>query len=237
MALLLGISGQAGVGKTTAANVFVDSFNFVELSFADPIKRAARNWWGFTDTQLWGASEERNKPDERYPLKTIVVKGRSVGATTMTPALQPRFLTPRHSLQQIGDLVRKIDPEVWLRLGLNIANKILDNPGSTTYTKEHGVGLGFLGQQVVNGVVFADVRYINEINKTKEAGGTLIRIKRPTASLEGAYAAHASESGQLDIPDDLFDFVIDNDGTLEEFMQNIKDVAQELGFSSQLDLF
>lgn len=63
---LIAISGNAGAGKDTAADILVDDYEYVRISLADPIKRFGKRIFGFSDKQLWGPSEFRNTPDGRY---------------------------------------------------------------------------------------------------------------------------------------------------------------------------
>lgn len=210
MAVLLGISGQAAVGKTTAANIFVDNFSFKEISFADPIKRAAKKWWDFSDQQLWGESKYRNMPDERYYIES-----------------SDSFLTTRSPLQEIGDGARRADPDVWLRLALKTAKELIDNPTSLSYDKKRGLYRQD-GSETINGVVFGDCRYLNEIEHVKASEGVLIRIKRPNVALSGSAGQHSSETEQLNISDKEFDFIIDNDGTLEEFKEKVSQIAKQI---------
>jgi hypothetical protein len=56
----------AGAGKDEAAKALVEN-GFVSVAFADEMKRFCQRVYGFTDAQCWGASEERTRPDKRYP--------------------------------------------------------------------------------------------------------------------------------------------------------------------------
>ena len=65
--MIIGLAGNAGAGKDLGAERLTKEHGFVRVAFADPIKRYAQDIYAFTDEQLWGPSEMRNKPDERYP--------------------------------------------------------------------------------------------------------------------------------------------------------------------------
>jgi len=65
--MILGISGFAGSGKSTMADILSRNFHFIGVSLADPLKRMAREAFDFSEEQLWGPSEKRNEPDKRYP--------------------------------------------------------------------------------------------------------------------------------------------------------------------------
>lgn len=60
------VCGAAGSGKDTFANLFAKYTNAVCISQADPMKRLAKQIFRFSDHQLWGPSEARNAPDERF---------------------------------------------------------------------------------------------------------------------------------------------------------------------------
>lgn len=63
---IVGVSGQAGAGKDTVADYLIDSFGFVRISLADPMKRFGRVVFGFSEKQLWGSSHWRNGVDHRF---------------------------------------------------------------------------------------------------------------------------------------------------------------------------
>lgn len=68
-------------------------------------------------------------------------------------------------------------------------------------------------------VTISDVRFENEVRCIRELGGFLIKIKsNRTNNLDD----HASEK---DLPDDLFDFVIENNSNLETYQKNVFDLA------------
>jgi len=56
------LAGKAGSGKDTVASILQKEFNGVVIAQADPLKRFAMQLFGFTEEQLWGPSEMRNKP-------------------------------------------------------------------------------------------------------------------------------------------------------------------------------
>jgi dephospho-CoA kinase len=64
---IIGIAGHVGAGKDAAASVLVREFGYVRVGLADPLKQICKEVFRFTSEQLWGSSEARNAPDERYP--------------------------------------------------------------------------------------------------------------------------------------------------------------------------
>ncbi len=57
--MIIGICGNAGVGKDTTADFLVKTNGFVKVSLADPMKRICQAVYGFSNEQLWGPSEKR----------------------------------------------------------------------------------------------------------------------------------------------------------------------------------
>lgn len=75
--------------------------------------------------------------------------------------------------------------------------------------------------------VLSDVRYDNEAQAIRSAGGLVIRIVRPdNVGLTGEAALHSSERG---VSDDLVDIEIVNDGTIGELKHEALKVLTLLG--------
>ena len=88
--MILGITGYAGAGKTTVANIFCEQAPFYKLSFANKLRDIAQQVYphmSFFD----------NNAKEIVDLQT--------------------GCTPRQILQMLGtDVFRKIDSDTWVRL-------------------------------------------------------------------------------------------------------------------------
>ena len=225
--MIIGICGPAGSGKDTAGEYLVKNHGFVRVALADPLKRICKEVFNFSDEQLWGPSEMRNKPDERYPRPDFVTVGPAFSGPGGLPMhrILPNppgpWLTPRHALQQLGtEWGRNCYENVWVDYALRIARELLvpidDFPGDiASYDPKQGIEHKYLRGNRAKGVVITDVRFRNEVEAIKKAGGYVLRIERPGAGLTGAAGAHASESEMREIPDDIFDARIDNNGTLK----------------------
>lgn len=111
-------------------------------------------------------------------------------------ALQ-RSITPRKMLQEWGTEVGRnaFHPDIWL---LSVQRKIQQNPQKK--------------------FVITDCRFENEAETLKALGARLIGIRRPMLDCDLG-AIHASEAG---LPLELLDAVINNDGSLQEFIFKIK---------------
>lgn len=104
MSRLIALAGRAGSGKNTVARLL----GAREISFAEPLKRICQEVFAFSDAQMFGPSEERNRPDPRYP--------RADG----------QCLTPRYALQTLGtEWGRNCFDGVWADLGVRRALEAL----------------------------------------------------------------------------------------------------------------
>lgn len=65
--MIIGLSGQAGSGKSYLARKLYERYGYISISLSDPLKRICRYIFRFTHQQLWGDSKYRNEPDLRYP--------------------------------------------------------------------------------------------------------------------------------------------------------------------------
>lgn len=104
----------------------------------------------------------------------------------------------RRFLQRLGtEGIRSRDPEFWVRTAM--ARSALSE----------------------SAVVFTDVRFANEADAIRAAGGTIIYVMRPSAAdLDGDQGDHASEC--IDFPVDL---VLVNDGDLDQLEQRLTQIV------------
>lgn len=267
MKLIIGITGlhqdaeknrqTTGAGKDAAAARLIEKHSFVRIGIADHLKRICKAVFDFSDEQLWGPSEERNKPDFRYP------RGGALGAhnkerlAVYRQALERllaysaeqvpdhaakvkelqryvtewealAYLTPRHALQQLGtEWGRNCFDQVWIEDALRTAQQLLQD-SYLAYTEKEGliqrVQQYSQGEfeaveswpETLGGVVFSDVRFHNEFDAIKRAGGKIVRVKRFSwVPFDGrSNATHQSEMEVLDYSDDKFDYILDNSGDL-----------------------
>ena len=234
--MLIGVTGQcvdsfgrkriAGAGKDVVAKRLMDYHKFVSIAWADPLKRFCKEVYDFSDEQLWGESDLRILPDKRYP--------RPNGG----------FLTPRFALQSIGtEWGRNCYLNTWVDYGIRVAKTLLEDNYMVYSSK-----LGLVGRweqtcqgefetiedfpNPIGGVVFSDVRFDNELKAIKEAGGKVVRIKRQLSIAYDEKAMnllHGSETELVNQPDDIFDYIIENSGTLEDLMYKIDEMFCAFG--------
>lgn len=163
---LVGFTGIKGSGKDTAAQVLT-SYGFCHSNFADSVREVVircfnLSYWELTDRTL------KEKPLDRWPFKS-----------------------PRQLMQEVGDTMRAIDPEVWIRSWVKRYEQAIE------YQKN---------------VVCSDVRYPNEAFEIKKRGGVIIGVFNPRIVQTDFHISEVSVE-QIDI-----DFELVNDfETASEF--------------------
>ena len=236
--MIIGLSGFAGSGKDTVADALVEERNFVKVSMADGLKRMCRDTYDFSDEQLWGASEQRSKPDKRYPREDHI----------MEVGLQPDpvcvvcgaklsekkqcYLTPRYALQQLGtEWGRNCYPGTWVEYTLRVVKSLLGSfpGGDVMHCPAYDPRRGVSDRNTVpgyTGAVIPDCRFLNEFRAIERVGGKLVRIKR--AGFDEPAWNHPSETEQLQYKDEDFSFVLHNTGSLSDLRSSAFDLPDDL---------
>lgn len=196
---LVGIIGKKRVGKDTFAAVLVEEFGFARVAFADPLKAMALTIdppIPFTGTR--GLSEKVDDYGWEYVKDT--------------------YSDARIFLQRLGDGVRQFDPEFWVRAGMaEAAAKRTERPD---FHDELGRGEGHW--LPASPVVITDVRYPNEADAIRDAGGILVRIVRPGVD-DGD--THASETALGDYDADV---IVENDAEVTDLRGFARDVMEDI---------
>lgn len=100
----IGLIGKIGSGKDTAAQVLINTFGYVPVAFASPLKEMV--------IEADPVVHYRTKLDGVCPvhLSDLLDDGRSF------EECKREYHEVRRSLQRIGQGARKIDPDYWVRL-------------------------------------------------------------------------------------------------------------------------
>lgn len=98
--MIIGIGGRARSGKTSVGDYLCKCYGFKNIGFADSLKEACRQIFGFSDEQLYGSLKEVVDPYWK--------------------------LTPRHILQCVGtECMRNVfDKDIWIKA---VEKKILES--------------------------------------------------------------------------------------------------------------
>jgi hypothetical protein len=191
MAGNIGVIGRARTGKDTAGKWLVDNRGYERVAFADPLRECALA----LDPIVGTDDDDLAAPGERL--------SEAVGFWGWERA-KDRIPEVRRTLQRIGQGVRAIDEDFWLRTALK----------KVTAANEGG-----------SPVVITDVRYPNEAESLKRAGFHLLYVERPGVP----HLDHESEGA---LTSDDADYTIVNYGiqrsdfydALKVFMKRVDDI-------------
>lgn len=64
--VLVGFMGTKGSGKSAASSYLVNKYNYVEKSFAEPLKKACQELFLLNDDQVFGTQLQKETPDPRW---------------------------------------------------------------------------------------------------------------------------------------------------------------------------
>lgn len=204
--MLIGVIGFIGSGKGTVGDYLISDYQFQGDSFAAPLKDAVSIIFGWDREMLEGQTSEsrviREQPDEYWS------------------EVLDREMTPRLALQLFGtECIRNVfHPNVW----------------SAALIKRY--------KAWDRDVVATDCRFKNEIAAIRNIGGKIIRVKRgPEPDWYDHYInliksynvqeidrlrkirrlPHVSETDWIGTK---FDYVIDNNGTLDDLYRKIDEM-------------
>lgn len=217
--MIVGFCGFIGSGKDTAADYLINYHGFRRDSFANSLKDAVANVFGWDRILLEGKTKEAREWREKID-------------PWWANRLNKPNLTPRWVLQYWGTEVCRqgFHDDIWIA---SLENRLLK-------TKDD--------------IVISDVRFPNEIAAIKKAGGKVIRIVRGKdpdwyndaklanagehvigSAIAGARMRnrkiHSSEWAWIG---NGIDFEIDNNGTIDNLFNQIKNQVLNLPVSTEV---
>ena len=205
--MIVGLVGLIGSGKGTVGDMLIEQ-GFVQASFATPLKDAAASVFNWDREMLEGIT-----PESRA--------WREVTDTWWEERLNIPNFSPRLALQLLGTEVFRnhFHQDTWI---LSMEARLRD---------------------AKHDVVITDARFPNEINMIRRQGGVVVRVKRgddpewfglaetnPDSMPQVYPEVHASEYSWCSITPN---YLITNDGTLEELKQTVTDLLEDLHVANQ----
>jgi len=198
---------------------------------------AERKYWAFMARSGYVQNRQQNWP---------YLPERLGNATIFVPEGDPEFwLSPREALQRYCELMNQMYLRSWSRKGVEIHRKLAEVHQQDreevffrySYSKMRGLVENDLKDgsnwRLFDGTFFscfADFRHRHEIAEANDAESedlvpVLIRVRRPSVP-EPPYQ-HRSETEQAGIPDEAFDYVIHNNGTLDDLYSGVDKILNE----------
>ena len=212
--MIISISGKKQSGKDTVGKIIQKLHPEFEIKkFADKLKDIVCLLIECTREQLEQEDFKNRELGEEWDKIEKVFVGSSNASFPNAPMFFNKTvkMTPRLMLQLLGTEAGReiIHPDIWV------------NSLFSDYRKKDiwfdPIVVGTSGIRKSNWII-TDTRFPNEADRVKKEGGILIRINR-----EGLqYDNHTSETA-LDNYEG-FDYVVDNNGSLEDLETKIKNI-------------
>ena len=205
--MIVGLIGLIGSGKGTVGDMLIEE-GFQHESFATSLKDAAASIFCWDREMLEGKTDESR------------AKREAVDPWWQERLNIPEF-TPRLALQLLGtDVLRNyFHQDIWI---LSLEKRL---------------------ENIKGNVVVTDARFPNEVSMIRRQGGKVVRVKRgedpdwfelaihnPDAMQHAYPGIHASEYMWASVTPD---YMILNDGSIDDLKFTVKDLLQDLLVSSQ----
>lgn len=203
--MLIGISGKIKSGKDTVGEMLYNlgcvEYNVYKYSFADSLKKIVAsivdcNYESLNDQEFKASHIPNFMKITKDGIITHVVPCSKVFYKDIFRTYE--VVTYREALQFFGDKFRsEYGQDFWIRM---LRSNLIS------------------GELSFN--IITDVRYKNEADFIKSNKGILIRVDRPEIQTPKNISSHSSEIELDNYPN--FDYVIENNGTLEELESKVR---------------
>jgi hypothetical protein len=129
------------------------------------------------------------------------------GPPEIKEAVDPRYgKSPRQIMQELGEKMREIHEHIWVDTVFNATIPPLQKRGYDYFA-------------------ISDVRYPNEGDRIHHFQGVVVRVDRDAGG-SSVGADHSSETAMEDYEE--WDFIIENNGTFEEYYAKVDDLMEEI---------
>ena len=210
--MIIALSGWKQSGKDSAAKILIEEFGFKRIAFADVLKDMVaeeygipRNWMddpNFKEKPI--LSLPVNPQDKFSEHMLLIQRGELRDAEGNKPENYDYgdiklYHTPRSLCILKGSVNRFVDPNYWVKRSL---------------------------KDVEKNIVITDMRYHNEANQViRTAYENKVECK--TVRIERFTTSPSSDSSERDLDSYDFQYRISNTGTVEEYHDKIRELANE----------
>jgi hypothetical protein len=229
--IILGIEGHKQTGKDTFASRLTERRGYTRIAFADPLRDLLL---AINPVVIPLRSENAVRFSENPDLllldrfrEAVEAHLGFVGGGNPDQSVDALLALDPYTV--VGERLTDVIPEVgwdYAKERLPEVRRLLQRLGTESIREYYGddiwVNRGLKSAAAVNGpVVITDVRFPNEADAIKRAGGVLIRITRPDRDTSRD-ASHASETHIDTLPVDM---VIANDAEIKDLWTKAEAVA------------
>tara|TARA_B100001093_G_C26845475_1_gene1022578 strand:+ start:1272 stop:1889 length:618 start_codon:yes stop_codon:yes gene_type:complete len=188
---IIGLCGNKGSGKDTMADNLVFTENFIKIAFADFIKSALVELFGW-DNNIFDP-QNKETTDEYWGI------------------------SPRKMCQELGTEFLRIHCQDFISKKFKLPNG--DDYEGTFHIKRINQDITkLLNLNSKCNIIISDIRFQDELNYVKKLGGKIIKIENENVQ-KNEYSNHISEKNLNELKD--IDYTIHNNGTINEFKKKI----------------
>ena len=224
---LIAVSGVKGSGKDLVSDM---------LQYCLSVPKAFRQYFFYKNFRKW-IKPKYKRIAFADPLKKMLsdllnidldkfyVREFKEGCIINISTLEGSWLGEKLSDSKFNKLVKQLDPSL-TEANLSL-RQLLQYFGTEIMQKYFGkrVWINSTMQNRSEYTIISDLRFIEEYNAVKEKKGIVIYINRPNYE----FGQHASEREMKELlENDKYDFIIDNNGSIEDLFNQAKNVAKEL---------
>lgn len=207
MRVVIGIGGEKYSGKDTIADFFVERFDFVKLSFADPLRDICSKATGIPVEEFLNES-----------LKDEFIEEVHFGLNTIE-----KLIEVSNSYRPLNEQEQAKVKEILIGRNFDTRRKILQFVGSEVFRQgvEQEFWVNILKSRAANHakVIVSDMRFENERKAISSLRGVLMRVERPLQNPEGTPDKHISELSLGSNTD--YDVYVKNDSSLAHLYQGL----------------
>lgn len=236
---VIAISGWAKSGKDTAALTLIKDHGATRVAFADILKDMTADQYSIDRTML-DDQARKEVPLEMYPVNPkdafslnlakflyrefrtvngkrpidfhIDVSGAFVGVTDHRGTTEQLYWTPRALAILEGSVKRTVDSSYWVQKTIDGIYNESEDPSWNTINNDWNSS---------NLFVIPDLRYKSEISQLRSVFGD----KLVTVRVNRFDSTESKDPSENDLNDAKFDVIIENKGTLEEFLAKVKELV------------
>ena len=221
--ILIGVCGDIGSGKDTVANHLVTAHGFKRIALADTLKIVCAHTLSVDDHHFFGTQAEKATPIEK--LGTVSPDLAKFGGPW--PGRVGKPWTGRWVTEFVGtECFRAVYGRTWIDYALSVVENDLDQHYRMVKASEPArmsMGCGCRRH------VIPDVRFANEFDAIREAGGQVwrtVRLSRDTGAEEkGERTGHVSDQEWREIVPDHG--LVARTGDLQSLRFQANDILRE----------
>lgn len=185
--IVLGLAGQAGVGKDTVAEYLRDNYGFIMFAFSDNLYREVQEAFGLPDQDLLRNRDTKELPSDRLTLQQCSNSEFVTVARKMLVEFNPDSfnnldaipMSPRQVMQWWGSEYRRaLDSDYWVKQSHEFVRAMQN---AAPYPEQRP-------QYFVN----TTVRFKNERDWIHAAGGNVWHIRREGVASVNAHVSETS---------------------------------------------